>query len=152
MDLFQDFKCNTIDQPKGFRPKPEELKFKRAISAESRNWPKGPVSAERGLFRSISGPKWSAVTPTFSRNLPFLPKFSLSANFGFRLKWPKPFLQEFLVLFPAETEIMPLSVDLYSIPLRLESTHIYNLPHTPRGPPTDPQYPCLMLTALRLLT
>ena len=38
------------DQPKGFRPKPEELNFKRAISAESRNWPK------EGYFGQHFGP------------------------------------------------------------------------------------------------
>ena len=37
-------------QPKEFRPKPKELIWKAAISAESRNLPKEIFSAERAYF------------------------------------------------------------------------------------------------------
>ena len=45
------------DQPKGFRPEPKELNFRRAISSKIRNWPKEIISAERAGFgrkRAIS--------------------------------------------------------------------------------------------------
>ena len=70
----------TRDQPKGFWPKPEELNFKRAISAGSQNWPKKIVSDERtssGRKRAISVNFWAEMEccdPYFQ------PKLALSAE------------------------------------------------------------------------
>ena len=38
------------DRPKEFRPKAERDIFETPISAESRKWPKGRISAERSNF------------------------------------------------------------------------------------------------------
>ena len=108
----------TRDQPKGFWPEPKGLNFRRAISAESRKKPKERISAKRASFgqkRDISVKflaKIDTVAATLVQNRVFRPKVALSVLLVFRLKLPKPSLQDFLVLLSAEAEIMPLSVDL----------------------------------------